>query len=62
MLGKMQYGLYLKKILSKHLHFNYDIDYGDNYNAAGMLLRVQQNGNTLTGYMLSFNNPGIWMG
>ncbi len=36
--------------------FSYDIDYGDSFNAAGMLLRVQQSGNTLTGYMLSFNN------
>ena len=36
--------------------FSYNIDYGDSFNAAGMLLRVQQSGNTLTGYMLSFNN------
>ena len=36
--------------------FSYDIDYGDSFNAAGMLLRVQQSGSTLTGYMLSFNN------
>ena len=36
--------------------FSYDIDYGDSFNAAGMLLRVQQLGSTLTGYMLSFNN------
>ncbi len=36
--------------------FSYNIDYGDSFNAAGMILRVQQSGNTLTGYMLSFNN------
>ena len=36
--------------------FSYNIDYGDSFNAAGMLLRVKQSGNTLTGYMLSFNN------
>lgn len=36
--------------------FGYNIDFGDSFNAAGMLLRVQRTGNTLTGYMLSFNN------
>ena len=40
----------------QEFNFSYDIDYGDSFNAAGMLLRVQQSGNTLTGYMLSFNN------
>ena len=34
--------------------FGYDIDFGDSFNAAGMLLRVKQSGNNLTGYMLSF--------
>jgi len=34
----------------------YNIDFGDSFNAAGMLLRVQKTGNVLTGYMLSFNN------
>ena len=51
-------GAYEKKVCYKSFTFSYDIDYGDNYNAAGMLLRVKQEGNTLTGYMLSFNNPG----
>ena len=36
--------------------FGYSIAFGDSFNAAGMLLRVQDNGNNLTGYMLSFNN------
>lgn len=36
--------------------FGYSIEFGDSFNAAGMLLRVQDNGNNLTGYMLSFNN------
>ena len=37
--------------------FSYNIDYGDSFNAAGMLLRVEKvNNNTLRGYMLSFNN------
>ena len=40
----------------QEFNFSYNIDYGDSFNAAGMLLRVQQTGNTLTGYMLSFNN------
>lgn len=35
--------------------FDYNIDYGDSFNAAGMLLKVSKVGNTLTGYMLSFN-------
>ncbi len=35
--------------------FNYNINYGDSFNAAGMLLKVSKVGNTLTGYMLSFN-------
>ena len=40
----------------QEFNFSYNIDYGDSFNAAGMLLRVKQDGNTLTGYMLSFNN------
>lgn len=39
-------------------NFSYSIDFGDSFNAAGMLLRVKQEGNTLTGYMLSFNKSG----
>lgn len=40
----------------QEFNFNYNINFGDSFNAAGMLLRVQRTGNTLTGYMLSFNN------
>ena len=36
--------------------FSYNIDFGDSFNAAGMLLKVKEENNTLTGYMLSFNN------
>ena len=36
--------------------FSYNIDFGDSFNAAGMLLKVKREGNVLTGYMLSFNN------
>ena len=36
--------------------FGYNIDFGDSFNAAGMLLRIQEEGNVLKGYMLSFNN------
>ena len=35
--------------------FDYDIDFGDNYNAAGMLLKVKEYSDRLEGYMLSFN-------
>lgn len=38
--------------------FSYDVDYGDSFIAAGVLLRVALvNNNTLQGYLLSFNNP-----
>lgn len=40
----------------QEFNFSYNIDYGDSFNAAGMLLRVEKDGNTLRGYMLSFNN------
>ncbi len=40
----------------QEFNFGYNINFGDSFNAAGMLLRVQRTGNTLTGYMLSFNN------
>lgn len=36
--------------------YSYSINYGDSFNAAGMLLRVKQNTNDIEGYMLSFNN------
>ena len=56
--GKNAIWIIPEKETEQTFTFSYDIDYGDNYNAAGMLLRVKQEGNTLTGYMLSFNNPG----
>lgn len=40
----------------QEFNFGYNINFGDSFNAAGMLLRVQRTGDTLTGYMLSFNN------
>ena len=40
-----------------NINFGYNIAFGDSFNCAGLLLRVTQNGNTLTGYMLTFNNP-----
>ncbi|WP_145997697.1 hypothetical protein [Marasmitruncus massiliensis] len=36
--------------------FGYNIDFGDSFNAGGMLLKVKRNGNSLTGYMISCNN------
>ena len=41
----------------QNLKFDYDVDYGDSFNAAGVLLRILKDDNTLKGYMLSFNNP-----
>ena len=42
--------------------FDYNIDYGDSFNAAGVLLRVKKDGDTLKGYMISFNNQsGDWV-
>ena len=38
------------------LNFDYNINYGDSFNCAGLLLKVARNNNTLTGYMLTFNN------
>lgn len=45
----------------QEFNFNYSINFGDSFNAAGMLLRVQENPNGyLEGYMLSFNNRGAF--
>lgn len=38
--------------------FTYSVTYGDSFIGAGVLLKVKKVGNTLTGYMLSFNKPG----
>lgn len=54
--GKNAIWIIPPKDLEQTFSFGYNIDYGDSFNAAGMLLRVQREGNTLTGYMLSFNN------
>lgn len=48
--------------LDQEFTFSYNIDFGDSFNAAGMLLRVKEEGNALRGYMLSFNNPSAWGG
>ena len=45
-----------KKNEDQKFTFSYNIDFGDSFNAAGMLLKVKREGNVLTGYMLSFNN------
>ena len=60
--GKNAIWIIPEKDTEQTFTFGYDIDFGDNYNAAGMLLRVQQSGNNLVGYALSFNNPsrGNW--
>lgn len=41
--------------LDQTFTFDYNIDFGDSFNAAGMLLRVKEEEDKLTGYMLSFN-------
>lgn len=56
--GKNAIWIVPEKETEQTFTFSYDIDFGDNYNAAGMLLRVKEEGNVLKGYMLSFNNPG----
>ena len=43
--------------MEQEFTFNYSIDFGDSFNAAGMLLRVQKVGNYIEGYLLSFNFP-----
>ena len=37
--------------------FDYSVDYGDSFNAAGLLLKIRENEGYLEGYLLSFNNP-----
>lgn len=44
------------------ISFRYNIDFGDSFTAAGILLNVQEKNETLTGYMLSFNNKTAWGG
>lgn len=41
-------------------NYSYNIAFGDSFNSAGMLLKLDKSvdGKTLTGYMLSFNNAG----
>lgn len=42
--------------------FEYDIDYGDNFNAAGMLFNLVEKDGYLDAYALSFNNSGAFSG
>lgn len=43
--------------------FDYNVNFGDSFDAAGMLLRVKEMpNNTLQGYMLSFNYSGAYGG
>lgn len=42
--------------------FNYNIDYGDNFNAAGMLFNLVEGPGYLDAYALSFNNRGSFSG
>lgn len=54
--GKNAIWIIPEKEAEQKFTFSYDIDFGDNYNAAGMLLKVKEYSNRLEGYMLSFNN------
>ena len=38
------------------ISFDYNIDFGDSFNAAGILVSTKREGNELKGYMISFNN------
>lgn len=48
------------------LSFDYNIEFGDSFNAAGILFNISdsnpdnEKSGTLTGYMLSFNNSSAW--
>lgn len=54
-LGKNAIWMIPEKEQEQEIQFDYSVDFGDSFNAAGMLLRVKQSGDTLTGYMLSLN-------
>ncbi len=41
----------------QNLTFDYNIDYGDSFLAAGILLKIKEDNGYLKGYLLSFNNP-----
>ena len=41
----------------QNLTFDYSVDYGDSFNAAGILLKIREQDGYLEGYLLSFNNP-----
>lgn len=56
--GKNAIWIIPEKEQEQEINFDYSVDFGDSFNAAGMLLRVKQTGNTLTGYMLSLNKSG----
>lgn len=53
--GKNAIWIIPEKEQEQEITFDYSVDFGDSFNAAGMLLRVKQSGNILTGYMLSLN-------
>lgn len=56
--GKNAIWIIPEKEQEQEINFDYSVDFGDSFNAAGMLLRVKQTGNTLSGYMLSLNKSG----
>ena len=56
--GKNAIWIMPEKDQEQKFSFHYDIDFGDSFKAAGMLLRVKEDGNKLTGYALSFNESG----
>lgn len=41
---------------SQKFTFGYNLNFGDSFNAAGMLIGIKKEGNQLVGYMLSLNN------
>lgn len=53
--GKNAIWIVREKETEQKFNFSYEIDFGDSFNAAGMLLKVKEEENALTGYLLSFN-------
>lgn len=54
--GKNAIWTFPAKSGTQNFAFDYNISFGDSFNAGGMLLKVKEEGGYLTGYMLSFNN------
>ena len=45
-----------------HIDFDYNINYGDSFGAAGLMFNITEESGKLTGYLLSFNASNIYNG